>query len=489
MSVYGEYAETAAAGLKYLIDYEAAPDNEADRALVLRLRELTIGSLAERLAVLGNAHRPAHARQYDGETRVADLTREGPTLLSRVLDQLPRLPTEDRSLPPTRVLDSARTHTAPDVRAWESAASATMLATAALQAESEQPWRTDAAMAWYLIGDIAVAAEAVVAIDDQLASRTLLDDLEHHPDAEHRAVARAIAASTARTAGWYGDSGHAGGRNVDLVAGRQADRTDTGIRRVTTIDDIAAAQVESAEILKLLRTRFGHGGHGRLSTTAAAAITRRQLYALNVLQRAAQTVAGAEESAEWLAAGADRLAAIQARLTPLRDLGTGPRPEPEARVVMQQAELTHQVRAHAERSALSSLSPAQWAEVAAATHQMHVSLARAIRRSITTRNSDVVQMVRPQDEGRPQAVRPSGESNNPLIKALRAVLQADPPAAPASRYVDPIHRESLKTTLDGRPPALRTRPSPAPRAAQPRRGRDDWAQRPKPDEGPQIGPS
>ena len=90
----------------------------------------------------------------------------------------------------------------PTVELWRHAAIELLAASHALSAASNQPWRADPGAGWWVLGDVAVALEAVLVLDTRLEEVGVLSGHDRSVSAMGLAEQRMVLSQTARVAGW-----------------------------------------------------------------------------------------------------------------------------------------------------------------------------------------------------------------------------------------------------------------------------------------------
>ncbi|HET7388177.1 MAG TPA: hypothetical protein VFJ19_16100 [Nocardioidaceae bacterium] len=315
---------------------------------------------------------------------------------------------------------------------WRLAARELFLATSELTRADEQPWlyRRDASR--HVLADLADTAQAVVALDARLASAGMLPEVPPRRTAERLLVAMDVG-RVARLLGSDPSADQASASWTVATGGR-----DTDIVMVRHPEDYIAAQRRLARLVQPVRTdaaAFRRYRPPGLKSARGMALGQVRLAVM--FAEWAERTPGADLLANQFR---DRIPAYRAlHASTAKLIDAEPRRSPIH--LLQQSEMITQARAMAGQS----LSEPALAALNEATHELTVSVGKALRRqgmqlrSIQRQESDEV--------GLPIAT-PITNTRHAFNIACKAL--ADDPAPPA-RNEDPeppVHRLRLRLALD-----------------------------------------
>ena len=439
---YAHHQEQVAHALHdLLIDPHPAADEEA-ATMVLACRDQTVKALRERLTYLAGGHEPTAERP--GVT-LASLAHRPVHHLWQVVETLPLPPVPE--MPPSRLLpgpDAAAAATTPD--RWRAVARNLLLGTAELTRADHQPWTHRSAAGWHLVGDTASTIEALLVLDDKLASAGALPDGSE----QTRMTQRLVAAQAAKLAHWFGTE-----HTADLAtSGVRHDLGVGGGPPVTIVRDAAdyaRAQRTLTALLNGQASLIRPGTDQRPGLTAARALATGQIRLAQTFAHWADDVADpalADKFRSRMPAWRDlhvsttRLAEIEKRRSPL--------------LLAQQSEMVIRLRSpFPNRPSSEDLR-----DLNAATHELTVTLGRTLRdQALRARN---IVALDSEQIGLPKAQPMTGTEW--AFTAACQRLTEDPAPQPPKQSSAPHERERLRRTLEetaiGKPPPLRQmRPS------------------------------
>ena len=433
---YAEHQEQVARALHDLLrDPQVLSEREA--GVVLACRDQAIKALRERLDYLAGGHEKTPERPV---VTFGSLAHRPVHHLSQVLDTLPLPAVAD--VPPSRLLpgpDAATSPTAAD--RWRCVARGLLLGTAELTRADHQHWTHRSAAGWHLVGDTTSTIEALLVLDDTLATAGTLPD----GSAQARMTQRLVAGHAAKLARWFGtdqtpdlatsgvrhDLGVGGGPPVVLV--RQA-------------ADYATAQRTLTALLHGQARVIRPGSDQRPGLTAARALATGQI-------RLAQTFAGwAHEAGDpaledqfrsripaWRAlhVSTTRLAEVEKRRSPL--------------LLAQQSEMAMRLRSPLP----SRLSICELHELNEATHEITVTLGRILRHEALVAHNIVA--LDSEEIGLPKPQPMTGTEWAFTAACQRLADDPTPVHHPrtAAAYQREQLRRSLEETVTGKAPPLR----------------------------------
>lgn len=428
------YAQHQEAVSRALHDLLRDPQPIDDVAMVLACRDQAVKALRERLDHLAGAHEAEADRTIVTLNSVAHQPVQH---LSQVVHALP-LPSVP-SLPPSALLPGPEAaQTTAEADRWRCVARGLLLGTAELTRADHQPWTQRPAAGWHLVGDAATTVEALLVLDDRLASDGVLPACP----AASRMNRRLVAAHAAQLAQWFGtdtaaDHATAGARHDLGMAGGPP------ITIVRQSADFATAQRTLTAVLQGHADLLRPGSDQRAGLTAARALATGQIRLAQ--QFAAWSDAAAEPElgeqfrariAGWttLHRSTTRLVEIEKRRSPL--------------LLAQQSEMVMRLRAD-----LKPLTVRQLHELNAATHELTVTVGQVLRQD--ARNLAVL---RPHGIGLPRP-RPIDRTEWALTTACQALTE-DPQPLVSPEPPAPLHeREQLRRALErssiGTPPPIR----------------------------------
>ena len=336
-NTYGEHQDEAASALARLLAAEL-PSGEVEIATVEACQAMIRTALLDRLRLLGVEHRK-DAQQRPPLMRLAQL-----------VDQFPdRDGYADDALSPLDALQPyALGVLGATARTWQTAASATMLATEALAGDQRlKPLLSQGQTLWRLTTDAANTIEALAVLNQDLVSAGALPG---RPDLDHLDALRQETSYIARMGEWYGLDASA-----DLAT-RGAGTTQAAwqVHLVRSAADLEPAQRRLGDFLA---PKARSGQQPRLTRSEALALTTTQLRVATLLAETSSAALGERDvTTRRLVQLREHLDGLRGHLPRLRD--TAPA-TPRLNVMGQLTELSTGItRVHGRRE-LGALSPAQ----------------------------------------------------------------------------------------------------------------------------------
>ena len=178
---YAEHQEAVAAALLRLLEVPTPPVGEREQSVLLGCRRQAHLAILERLDQLG-VHR--HLRRPPRSNRTIDAAHHPLHVLLRVVSAMPS--TSATTLSPSSLLTGPPVAISTStIDLWRAVARHLTLGNADLFGSADQSWR-GRAPTWHLVGDLATTVEALVLLDEQLASATLLERLTPDAYLDHR---------------------------------------------------------------------------------------------------------------------------------------------------------------------------------------------------------------------------------------------------------------------------------------------------------------
>ena len=433
---YAECQEEVARALHDLLSNPEPLPTETLRE-VLACRDQATKALRERLDYLAGAHEETTERP---SFTLASLAHRPVQHLTQVVDNLPSPPVPQ--VPPSRLLpgpDAAASTTAPD--RWRCVARNVLLGTAELTRADHQPWTQQPEAGWHLIGDTASTVEALLVLDDALASAGTLEGGSERA----RMTQRLVAAHVAKLAHWFGTD-----HTADLATSGVRHDLGVGGRPPVTLVREAADYARAQRTLNALL--HGHasllrpGSDQRPGLTAARALATGQIRLAQTFSRWADDAADSVLANQFrsripgyraLHVSTTRLAEVEKRRSPL--------------LLAQQSEMVIRLRSpFPNRLSLRGLH-----DLNNATQELTVTLGRTLRaealgaRNILALDSEEIGL-------KPQ---PMTSTEWAFTAACQRLADDPAPLEVPSRPAAPPQREQLRTTLEetviGKPPPLR----------------------------------
>ncbi len=453
-ATYGADQEAAAQALVGLLrqpmsDY---PGEELAQLQLLRSREAALDALVERTALLGVEQAAvAHLIKRGLPVSVERFTRPRGALtwLAATLHASPRLPVELRGSPSDTL---ATPSPWPAVEASRTAGSLLLSATHWLRVDQAVPWSDDAA-GWALLDDIASSTEAVLAWEGQMEDM-IASYCGDSRDARTLEAARLGCALAQRVAAARA------GRQEDIDNARRPRdlRVEAGrVVVVRTVEDLQVAQHRLAGYLTI-RTPRAHVGEARIERNTALAAFQTQLAFTNALAPALAAAGPqwatlgqvADDQAQRLLAARDQLQKIRARHSSAAQVTTVNPVLLQSRELLRGAGLAGEVPQRLTREEI--------ADLLTLSHHVQRHLAERVRSELTRADGTFTINREPthQPTGLEAPVRLDSVRATKLGKALVAIRDAAPPAAPAIRH-NRAQRDLLRALL-GSSPALHPEP-------------------------------
>lgn len=446
---YGEYQEEAARALNDLLLNETTLTS-GEWPVALECRRQVVAVIRERLTFLGAQAIPA-AR--NNPPRVVNVVLHPLDQLARVVDGLPRGQADPRA--PTDLLPGPPAPLAENrADKWRCVARNLTLANHELVSSDDQSWTVHPSALWHLTGDAASLVEAVLVLDQGLADSGALPVMQR----KSMTAERLIIGDVARMAAWFGTDKAA---DLACVSPLSTLGLDDGppIQLVRRPDDFVAAQRALAAFLRPRRNDP--------DTTARAGLKVGRVVAV-AQTRLARTFAGWAERqpdghhlAEQFRDRIDRYQRLHRASVRLVQAG----PVRSQHALAQQTELMTQLRRFPE----ASMSRAGLVALNAASHEVAVSLGRALRRE-TLQRKNILVLTQQEDDATLPKPRLMSNTRHPFYVASQALAHDPAPTeAPAGQAVD-IERQRLRSTLNLRQPGSPTTspPMPAGRSYGPR---------------------
>lgn len=451
VETYGEHAEWAARALNRLLQLDAIPTDSDAVDLLLHCREAVLDALRQRLHAFGlsagatGAALPAPAAGVNLE----GIDNKLATLLDNIAFALPTLPPDERRAP-SEVLAPASTDLT--VESWRQAAIESLAASHALDAAADKPWLRNHGAGWYLLGDVAVALEAMLVLDARLAEVGLLTGHHHHDYPMSLEARRLVTSQAARVATWYATNSL-----PDLATPRPPVPTSSityPIALVSAPEDLAAAQDRLAAFLRPLTTlSAAYAGEPEITADAARHVTASQLFVCRELTTMAAASPKTTKFVPFFDDRAEVLKSLQPQIRHLIDLTAH---EPNRRRFWQQGEITTAITRMRASDVDLRLQPHQMLALANATHEATRNLGRTLRRELLRSNSNL-RDANPNNEDGPMRV---GRRSR-LERTLTDLVNMAAPSIPAARFSTPLQRAALRQSLDMIPSSPRP-PSPYP---------------------------
>jgi hypothetical protein len=434
---YGDYQEAASRALVELLT-TPLPQVEQDIRLALASRAQIIATVTERMEHLGAGHR---ADRLNGKrTSHASVVRDPLDHLARLVDDLER-PALGLDLAPSDVLRSSSF--AGPAETWRTAAGNLFLATSELLRAERRPWLEHPSAGWPLVADLADTVESLLLLDRRLGASGHLRHCTLSQLAPRLLVAYDVGrvarlnmaddVADLATAGW-GSSSRGNGPAIAMVR---------------TAGDFAEAQRRLAAFIRPFR---GHSDVGlvqdRPGLKAARVIATGQT-ALAETFAAWAVEAGHPDTALEFRGRVSLYRALHASTARLVDLVPGRSPL----ALIQQSEMSTRLRSGCH----SRLSGRQLAQLNAASHELTVSLGKALRREgLATLH---IQVLTPTGAGFPRPT-PITNGRHPFHRACKALADTPPPASAPHAERSRVARRQLRETLDA---ATWSGPYPLPR--------------------------
>lgn len=449
---YGHDQESAAAALDELLKTPpgaATSDlTTADELQLLRCRDAALDALAERLAMLGVDHAAVEHQVREGLSLNAD-TFHHPggalTWLAASLRAAPRLPIERRESPGD-ALGTPSEH--PVVEAWRTAGSRMLAATHWLRADPSIDW-SDAGAGWVMLDDVAVAAEAIAALDHRMHELLTRHCAHDAAGATPNPLGYPL---VQRLAFWHGDHHD----ELDNAATAPVPKPVPG--PVAVVSEPAMLTVAHQRLQAYLMLHKSRGTSGELMDRATALAAVKSQYDLAAaLDRTLRAAGGKwEPLADIAGEQLQRLGKVHRNVSELRERpgGADIRVAMLNPVILQSREL-HRGLHHA-GDVTTSLDVHQVYDLLVRTMQVQRLIAERIRRELVGNQGGLDATVGP--EGR--ALSSFKEvRRNEFIKALVDLRDTPPP--PRLRGVHSrTAREQLRFHLEGAAPFELLHPSP-----------------------------
>jgi len=453
VETYGEHAENAARALNQLVRTDMIPTDPTAVDQLLHCREAVVDAVRQRLYDIGlNTWHPGpELLPTRASLDLVGVDDKLAGLLDNIAFALPSLPVEER-LAPTDVLGTISPD--PVVETWREAALELLAATHALDMAKDKPWLRDPGAGWYLLGDLAVAIEAVLVLDSRLDEVGLLTGHDRPEVTLGLEEKRLIASQTARAATWFATSDA-----VDLATPRTlaiASNVLHPVELVAAPEDFAPAQERLATFLRPLAAYDpAYAGEPEISADSARQITASQLYLCHAFTAMATGSPKTTGFAAFFEQRAEVLADLQPQLRYLVDVSPQ---EPNMRRFWQQGELTTALARMQDQHVALRLQPHQMLALANATHQVTHNLGRALRRELLRGTSNL------RDADPHRATGPARVARRSRLgTTVTDLINMPAPTSPVARFSSPLQRQALRRTLDLAPTAART-PSPYPAA-------------------------
>lgn len=457
ITTYGEHAENAAAALNHLVRTEEIPADPAAVEQLLHCREAVIDALRQRLFDLGQDtwypppdHLPARTPKPD----LTGLDEKLASLVDNIAFALPSLPIDER-LSPADYLGPPSADTT--VESWRTAATELLSASHALAAAEEQPWRTEAGSAWWVMRDVAVALEAVLVLDARLDEVGLLSAHQRPRHVMGLEAQRMVLSQTARAAAWYATNDRPDEATPRV---RMAIRTAVvhPVSMVSTPTDLAAAQRRLATFLRPTHAADAFfSGEPEITADSARQVTASQLYLCRVFADAADQSEKTKVFATFFEQRAEILESLQPQISHLADATHVH--EPNMHRFWQQSELTTAVIRMEDCGTKISLQPTEMLALAEATHEVTYNLGKCLRLELVRSNGNLVDASPRHRDGPARVGRWSR-----LTTTVTDLVNLSAPREPVSRFTNPLQRTALQQTLDQSPTSGSRTPSPFPAA-------------------------
>lgn len=440
---YGEHVEKAASALTTLLTRQTLPTEPVEVDQLLHCRETVVHALRQRMWELGHGHHmppSEHVPRRQDQTGLAQLDEGLGTLVNNIAFSLPTLPFNEHA---NNRLHLTRPSSNPTVEAWRIAALETWAATHALSATGEHPWTREPGAGWWVLGDAATALEAVAILDNQLAEVGLLNDHEKPCGAMGLAQQRMVLSHAARAAGW-----HATSTLADQASPWRPAEKSSVLNSVTLVPKpsrLAAAQRRLAGYITA--TSDDEPRPRPMTSTFASTFVAGQIALCDDLALAARQSPATHHYADAFIQRRDTLQALAPEMALLKN-ATSPT-EFMLRMWQQQEITTSVARMHRDGSFI--LTPLDFAEVAQASHVVHTSFAKGLRRDLLNTDSDLRQGT--PDTGTPpvRVIRRS-----PLDAALTDLANLPAPSFPVAQLGQVSQRTALREAVN-RTPSFETR--------------------------------
>ncbi|HEX3297203.1 MAG TPA: hypothetical protein VHR85_10350 [Nocardioides sp.] len=274
----------------------------------------------------------------------------------------------------------------PTVELWRHAAIELLAASHALSAASNQPWRADPGAGWWVLGDVAVALEAVLVLDTRLEEVGVLSGHDRSVSAMGLAEQRMVLSQTARVAGWEARTA-AADEAIARVPRQARSSVLQPVSLVAAPEDLAGAQEMLGRFLSPMVARDSfYCEEPEISAECARQVAASQLFLCRTFAHAAAYSATTSVFVRFFEQRAEVLAAWQPQLSYLIDVSAH---EPNMRRFWQQSELTTAVARMVDHGVRIKLQPGQMVELARATHTVTHNLGKSLRRELLRANSNL----------------------------------------------------------------------------------------------------